>query len=93
MDHTRQALAYDGGDVKTWQGRLRRKLRQLIGAMPGLKQRVGLNVRSLWRRRGRLGTIEKIVFTAEPCADVSAYVCLPGGAQPPWGAADKRWLL
>jgi len=35
MDHTRQALAYDGGDVKTWQGRLRRKLRQLIGAMPG----------------------------------------------------------
>ena len=80
---TKQALAYDGGEVKAWQARLRRKLRDLLGwsRMPSL--RGPLHVRSVWRRPHRLGTIEKIVFTAEPGADVPAYVCLPK-AEPPY---------
>ena len=82
MDHTEQALRYDGGDVKAWQQKFRRKLRQLVGAMP--KQRVPLKVRSLWKREHRLGTIEKIVFAGEPCADVPAYVCLPKNVEPPY---------
>jgi dienelactone hydrolase len=81
MDHTEQKLRYRGGDVKTWQTKLRRKLRELIGEMP--KQRVALNVRTLWKRPYKLGTIEKIVFTAEPHVDVPAYVCLPKNAKPP----------
>jgi len=82
MKHTRQALAYDGGDVKAWQRKLRRKLRQLIGIMPDAS--TPLNVRSLWKREHELGTIEKIVFTSEPCSDVPGYVCLPRNAEPPY---------
>ena len=82
MDHMEQKLAYAGGDVRAWQRKLRRKLRQLVGAVPG--ERVPLNVRSLWRRKHELGTIEKIVFASEPCADVPAYVCLPKGVEPPY---------
>jgi len=41
-------------------------------------------VRQLWSRRHPLGTIEKIAFTAEPYADVLAYVCLPAGVTPPY---------
>ncbi len=82
MDGTRQALTYRGGDVALWQRRLRRKLRKLLGEMPG--KRVPLNVRTLWRRNHPLGTIEKIVFTSEPYADVPAYVCLPKAMNPPY---------
>lgn len=84
MDATEQAMAYDGGDVKTWQRRLRRKIRQLVGTQFWPRKRVPLDVRSLWRRKGEFGSIEKIVFTAEPGADVPAYVCLPAGAEPPY---------
>jgi dienelactone hydrolase len=82
MDRMEQSLAYSGGDVRVWQGKLRRKVRQLLGDMP--PQRVDLNVRSLWKREHELGTIEKIVFTSELGADVSAFVCLPHGATPPY---------
>ena len=82
MDNTEQVLGFKGGDVKPWQRKLRRKLRELVGDMPG--DRVLLNVRSLWRRGHSLGTIEKIVFTSEPCCDVPAYVCLPANAEPPY---------
>ena len=82
MDTSKRALGYGGGDVRAWQRRLRRKLRGLIGIMP--KERVPLNVRSLWKRGHELGTIEKIAFTAEPGADVPAYVCLPRGVDPPY---------
>ena len=77
-----QSMAFDGGDVKTWQRKLRRKLRQLVGDMPD--ERVPLNVQSLWKRDHPLGTIEKIVFTSEPGADVPAYVCLPADVAPPY---------
>lgn len=82
MDRTKRTLCYDGGDVKAWQQKFRRKLRQLVGVMP--RSRVPLKVRSLWKREHRLGTIEKIVFTSEPHADVPAYVCLPRKAEPPY---------
>ena len=82
MSQTEPALQYDGGDVRKWQTRLRRKLRQLIGDMP--KERCPLRPRRLWQRRHRLGTIEKVVFTAEPHADVLAYVCLPKDIKPPY---------
>jgi len=82
MNQTRQVLGFCGGDVKAWQAKLRRKLRRLVGEMP--TQRVPLNVRRLWKRAHSLGAIEKVVFTAEPCADVPAYVCLPKGVRPPY---------
>ena len=82
MDTMQQSMAFDGGDVKTWQRKLRRKLRQLVGDMPD--ERVPLNVQSLWKRDHPLGTIEKIVFTSEPGADVPAYVCLPADVAPPY---------
>ena len=43
-----------------------------------------LDVRTLWKRRHPLGTIEKIVFTSEPYSDVMAYVCLPATVAPPY---------
>lgn len=75
-------LRYDGGDVRTWQRRLRRKLRQLVGDMPA--QAEPLRPRLLWRQEHRLGTIEKIVVRCEPHCDMPAYVCLPNNAQPPY---------
>ena len=82
MDHTTPRLAYDGGDVRAWQRRLRRKLRQLIGDMP--QERGPLNVQSLWTRDHELGTIEKLAFTSEPYADVLAYMCIPRDVTPPY---------
>ncbi len=82
MDNIQQTMRYDGGDAKEWQKKLRRKFRQLVGPIP--KNRVPLNVRSLWRREHKLGTIEKIVFTSEPYSDVPAYVCLPENTSPPY---------
>ena len=77
-----QTLGYRGGDVAAWQRRLRAKVRQLLGLPRG--PRCDLNVRPLWKRPHRLGTIEKVVFTAEPYADVPAFVCLPKGVEPPY---------
>ena len=82
MDALTPALAYDGGDVGAWQRRLRHKVKSLLGMPSG--DRVALDVRSLWQRRHPLGSIEKIVFRAEPYADVMAYVCLPKAARPPY---------
>jgi len=82
MDTTKQSLAYRGGDVGAWQRKLRRKLRELVGIMPA--KRVPLRVRSLWKREHKLGTIEKILFTSEPAADVPAFVCLPRDVEPPY---------
>lgn len=82
----RPALAYDGGDFKAWQSKLRRKLRTLVGydRMPTAKRdKCELNVRTLWKREHELGTIEKLVFTSEPGSDVPAYLCLPHNAKKP----------
>lgn len=48
MDQLDPSLAYQGGEIKAWQRRLRRKVRELIGLPTG--QRVPLRVRSLWKR-------------------------------------------
>ena len=82
MDTLEPSLSYGGDDLNPWQRKLRRKVRQLIGDMP--EERVSLDVRTLWKRDHPLGSIEKIVYAAEPYADVPAYVCLPVGAQPPY---------
>ncbi len=82
MNATKQKMAYRGGDFKKWRGKLRNKLRELVGEIP--KKRVPLRVRSLWKQEHKLGTIEKIAFAAEPGADVLAYACLPKDARPPY---------
>ncbi len=76
------SLGYDQGDVRKWQTKLRRKLRQLVGDMP--EERCPLRPRQFWQRHHPLGVIEKITFTSEPYADIVAYVCLPKAAQPPY---------
>ncbi|MDE2889898.1 MAG: hypothetical protein OXR72_16975 [Gemmatimonadota bacterium] len=82
IDTLEPSLSYRGDDLKPWQLKLRRKVRQLVGDMP--EERVSLDVRTLWKRDHPFGSIEKIVFSAEPYADVPAYVCLPGGVEPPY---------
>ena len=86
MDGLAPEMSYRDGDVAAWQGRLRRKVRRLVGDFPS--ERVALNVRPQWQRKHRYGTIEKIVFSSEPYADVPAYVCVPKNAAPPY-----RWMI
>jgi dienelactone hydrolase len=81
LRQTRPSLAFEGGDVRRFQRRLRPKLRALL-AMP--ERAAPLRPRTLWRREVALGSIEKLVFTAERHADVPAYVCLPRGRRPPY---------
>ena len=76
------AMGYDGCEVKPWQAKLRRKVKQLLGAMP--KEPCPLRPRRIWKRDHPLGTIEKVVFASELYADVPAYVCLPKDAKPPY---------
>ena len=64
MKNINQTMAYKGQDVKVWQSRLRRKLRQLVGIVQ--EKKTNLNVRHLWKKQHKFGTIEKIVFTSEP---------------------------
>lgn len=73
---------YTGGSVTAWQRRLRPKVQQALGDMPS--ERVPLMVRSLWKREIPLGFVEKIAFTSEPFAEVTAYVCLPREVKPPY---------
>lgn len=84
MSRITPSLAYDGGDVREWQNTLRPRLRDLVGVGEMSSERCDLNVRRIWTRGHELGTITRIVFTAEPCADVPAYICLPGEAEPPY---------
>ena len=82
LECTIPKLRYEGGEVAAWQRRLRARLRRLIGEWP--VRRVPLRPRRLWLRPYPLGTIEKVVFTAEPRSEVPAYVCLPAGVEPPY---------
>lgn len=82
MSRITPELRFDGNDPRTWQRRLRRKLRQMVGDKP--QDRCDLKPRRLWKREHPLGTIEKIVFTSEPYSDVPAYVCLPKNATAPY---------
>ncbi len=82
LDRVQPHLSYDGGPVVEWQTRLRSRLIDMLGF--GAEERVPLAPRSLWKKEHPLGTIEKVVFTAEPFADVMAYVCLPKNIEPPY---------
>ncbi len=82
MSQISQELAYDGGNVRRWQTRLRRKVRQLLGDQP--PGRCDLRPRRLWVKDHPLGRIEKILLTTEPRCDVPAYVCLPKDVSPPY---------
>lgn len=82
MDTTKPKMCYDGGDVKKWQRKLRRKLKELIGDMP--EKRVPLKVKTEWKTKSKYGSIEKIIYTAEPYSNVPAYICLPKNAKPPY---------
>jgi len=89
MTDSRTALAFPGNgkSLASWQARLRREVARLTGfdRMPRPIRRVPLRLRRRWRRadfRG-LGSVEKIVFSAEPGADVPAYACIPHHATPP----------
>lgn len=68
-------MHYRNQQLKPWQQKLRQQVKNLMG-MPNVPK-VPLRVKSLWQREHRYGSIEKIQFTAEPGADVLAYVCLP----------------
>lgn len=48
------------------------------------RERPALRPRTLWRRTIAEGSVEKLVFRAEPHAEVAAYVCLPHAARPPY---------
>ena len=85
MDSITPALTFKGGNVKAWQKKTRAKVAELVGGIAA--KRVPLKVRSLWKRDHALGSIEKIAFTAEPHADVLAYVCIPKNAAPPYAWA------
>ena len=82
LEKIKPALAYAGGDVAAWQGKLRSRLAELMGF--GGEERSPLAPRTLWKKEHPLGTIEKVVFSAEPGADVMAYVCLPRDVAPPY---------
>ena len=71
------SMQYDGGDVRSWQKKLKSKLNELLGLNRKQVERCELNARSLWKRDNQYGTIEKIVFASEPGHDIPAYVCLP----------------
>ncbi|MBI5094174.1 MAG: acetylxylan esterase [Candidatus Hydrogenedentes bacterium] len=75
-------LAYSGGDCAAWRRRLRRRVRAVLGDTPA--KRVPLNPRTLWKRDLPLGSVEKIIFTSEPYADVPAYFCLPNKSSGPF---------
>ena len=83
MADNKPSLSYDGGDVVKWQKKLRRKLIELLG-LDLSAERVDLNIKSIWKKELKVGSIEKIVFASEPGSDVLAYVCIPRKAYPPY---------
>jgi dienelactone hydrolase len=77
------SLGYQGGPVELWQDMLRPKLKALLGwERYASVARVPLNPRTLWRRETPEGVLEKVVFTAEPYAEVVGYLCLPKAKEP-----------
>ncbi len=79
---TQPAMSYTDGNVAEWQQRLRIRLCEVMGY--GDEDRVQLTPRTLWKKEHPFGTIEKVVFSSEPYADVMAYVCLPRDIAPPY---------
>jgi hypothetical protein len=65
--------------LRRHQRRVRARLRSRLG-LQHFPVDTPLAVRSVFRRRVANGTVEKLLFTAEPFADVPAYLCLPDAA-------------
>ena len=87
MASARRRLAFPGGDItpktmRDWQTQAREAIAGLI-RLP-VNDHAPTAPRRLWQRQTTLGVIEKIVFQAEPGADVPAYWCRPHGLQPPY---------
>jgi hypothetical protein len=82
LEKTKPALRYTGGDLVQWQGKVREKIRSLLGVPD--QPREPLRVHQLWQREHELGTITKIVFNSEPGADIPAFLCLPRNVKPPY---------
>ena len=86
MDTIEQELAFRDdafGSFGEWQAELRQKVADLTG-LSRMPAGCNLDVQSMWKQEDSIGTIEKIVYTAEEFADVPAYVCLPKNAEPPY---------
>lgn len=83
MNSQKPTMQFGGqSDFSSWQAELRGKLREMLGVMPS--EPCDLDPKELWKREHPLGSIEKVVFTSEPYADIPAYVCLPKGVEPPY---------
>ena len=82
LKKTSQKLRFDAKNKKAWQKKLKRKFEELIGYTAPTKG--PMKVRTLWKRKTKLGPIEKIVYTSEPHADVPAYLCLPANIASPY---------
>ncbi len=70
--------------MAAWQRRLRRQMRDLLGLVHMPDAKCPLKIRSLWVRQTRFGSIEKLVFVAEPQVEVPCYLCLPTNGKPPY---------
>jgi len=81
MATTAREFAWTGQPFAPWQTGLRARLKELIGEFPA--ERCPLNVQELEREETDLYVRTKIVFTAEPCADVPAHLLVPKEAERP----------
>lgn len=83
MKQVTPSLQFDGGNLKTWQRKLRIKVKKLTGYDRMPKERCALKPKVLLSKETPYGTIEKICFTSEPKAEVTAYFCLPKDVKGP----------
>ena len=81
MEQMQQELAWRGQDFEPWQAELRARLLDLIGGFP--QERCPLNVREEEREETDDYVRTRLVFTAEPYADVLAHLLVPRGADGP----------
>ncbi len=82
LEKVQPSMSYAGGDFSKWKKKLRARLCGMMGF--GGEERVPLRPQVLWKKKHPLGSIEKVVFSSEPCSDVMAYACLPRDVAPPY---------
>jgi dienelactone hydrolase len=82
MDTIKPLMKFDCKNAIEWQQKLKSKLKELLGDFP--EKRIPLNPKTLWKRPHEFGSIEKIIFSSEPYADITAYLCLPKDVKPPY---------
>ena len=74
---------YDRFKNKTrWRRILRNQIHNLLGDIP--HNRISLEYDTLWTKETQFGSIQKIVYTSEPGADIPAYLCLPKNGKAPY---------